>query len=378
MKLFIRFLTTLALLAGMRVQAQPDLTEEFITNDGSFRFNYPQGWDAEERSDGGLLLNQEGIGTILIFPPELLENGGFIPTRSAVTLLDAFIERGSGDFTFEEPEAVEGLSAARADFEIHIESFIETTSSFALAIYSDELATMLLCYGEEIDPDELEQLVFAIAQTMEVGTFAHVGDVSGDLPVLTDYATGDTEDEGADAIAELERLELIPEGGTLLLNEPLLFSALESGILVDEESASEYSEFVMAGLISLRPIEEGDFVFCGLITFVTGNTDDPSAFLMVGPTSEDEIIVLESHASDPEPHFIRRESPVDFYAPNHVLYIIRDQKVTVFVNGEALIENWPISFEPEQTVYTGTNMERGCVMTGVWTYGLPSDSIPEK
>jgi hypothetical protein len=378
MKSFMRLLAVLSFFISMRAQAQPDLTEEFITNDGAFRFRYPQGWDAEERDDGGLLLNLDGVGTILIFPPALLESGGLVPTKSAVTLLEDFIVRGNDNFTFKEPEAVEELSAARADFDIHLESFVETTSSFAVAVYNDELAAMLLCYGEEIDPDELEQLVFAIAQSMEVGTFARHGDVSGELPTLTDYLTGEIENEWTQAIAELERLDLIPEEGTLLLNEPMLFSALESGLIVYEESASEYSEFVMAGLISLRPLNEGDFVFCGLTTFLSGDKDDPSGFLMVGPTSEDEIVVLESHASSDEPHFIRRESPVDFYSPNHVLYIVRNQQVTVFVNGEAIIEHWPISFEPEQTVYAGTNMEPGCVMTSVWAYGLPSEQLPQK
>ncbi|MBZ0302549.1 MAG: hypothetical protein K8J31_22580, partial [Anaerolineae bacterium] len=317
--------------------------------------------------------------SLVITPPDVLNQMVLVPAEEDAqeTLIDSLAGAFDENFSFAPSEPVPGLNALRADFAAT--TLPDATSAFIMVVELDEGFALVLAIDQSDDPAAFEQTVIAIAQSFEVGTFARAGDPTGQLPILALYQPGNDEVEWSDAIAELERLDLIPPGGALLYNQSVLIGAVQDGLIFNPDSAWDQVDVVMAGRISLRPKEDADFAICGLVSRTTGPaTDVLSDFLIVGPTSDGRIVALENDASANERHLIERASPVDFHDPQHILYLVRQNRLTVFVNGEALIEDWPLQLPgPDdatlyETVRVGTQLDPGCVMTGVWAYGLPT------
>jgi hypothetical protein len=366
-------LMVILLLTVPLLSAQEQETEEqvFVNAEGTFRLHYPVRWEIRERPDGAILLDTR-TASLVITPPDLLETLFTLPTgdNPKEELIAALAGAFDENFSFEAGESVEGLDAVRADFAST--TLPDATAAFIMAVQVDDTFTLVLAIERGDDPDAFEDEVIAIAHTFEIGTFARPGDPTGNLPILIHHHSDDI----ADAIAELQTLMLVSEGGEVIYDHDILMSGMQEGFTIDPNSASGYDSVAMAGRISLRPLQEGAFAICGLVSRASGSaSDDLSDFLIVGPTADGRMIALENDASADERHLIERESPVDFHDPQHVLYIVREKRLTVFVNGEALIEDWPLRLPDEgddvsyETLYIGANLDPGCVMTGVWAYG---------
>lgn len=370
-------LLAILLLVLPVAQAQEVATESFVTGDGTFRFDYPADWPVQQRPDGSIAINT-GAFSIVITPPALMDALGLTTEDTTKeTLISRIAESFDERFSFEASQPVEGHDALRADFAAT--TLPDITAAFILVLDIDDQLAMVLATSAELTTTELEAQVMKMAESFEIGEFARPADPTGSLPILSDYATGDMQNEWIPAIAELEALGLIPEGGELIYAQNLLISAMQPGLSIDPNSASASADFVVGGRISLRPQEGTPLAICGLVSRSTGPASEAlSDFLIVGPTSDGRIIAMENDASADQRYFVARETPVNFHDPQHVLYIAQGGRLTLFINGIALIEDWPLSLPTEsdealyQTLYAGVNLDPGCVMTSVWVYGLPA------
>src|SRR5687767_13005742 len=101
----------------------------------------------------------------------------------------------------------------------------EYTSGFILAVEVDDGYAVLIAFGRGVNVDILTQRVYPIVATFETGEFDQPGVVTDGLPNLRYFNSGNMdEDEWERAVAELEELDLIPEGGELVYNEMFMVS----------------------------------------------------------------------------------------------------------------------------------------------------------
>lgn len=362
-------------VSGVLVLAQDDLTQVFTTSDGSFQLSLPDDWTAAEQPDGSLIVRGDAI-RLLISPPNVLVDVGLLDeiNPSPETLMDDFMALTGEQFEYQEITEFEldsGQKALRSDFTSDSEGFASVTAAFLVAVEVNDTFVLVAALGEGVNAETLETAAYTIAGTFRYGEFARPGEVTGELPTLQHYIGEDLDSGWEEAVTELESLGLISEGGELVFAEEWLVTAMNPGLSIDEDSASSHRNFVIAALISFRP-EDGNAV-CGLLARVTlGEDDDLASFVFVGVTPNDSLFVLES-GGDEEPRVFEAETGVRFHDPQHLLAIVRDDHLTVFVNGEGVIENWPLERAvAADDVLVGTNLESSCVMTSVWAYGFPA------
>lgn len=359
--MFKHFLVIVLSALAMPVLAQ-DPT--FTSEDGEFSFTYNErDWDVEEQRSGTIEVWNEPI-LLAIYPPDLLKGMDIITSdvETIADVLDTLVE--SSGFSHDETQIIaldSGKIAVRA--EIDVEEYEEISAAFMLVVEVGESYASVLAVGsDDVTGDDLEEAVYPIADTFE---YEESGDDdSSDLP--DDYgpwAGGDWE-QVADA---LEEMELIPSGGDLIFEEPGLMLRTEDMIEVENE------DVVMAALVSFRPADEEQY--CGFIVRATKslNSDDLKNFLFVGLRSNEELLVVETPISKDEEALIETfESPVDFYYPNHFLFVARGDTLNVFVNGEPVIEDMELNFDGDDELFATVDMGNSCVMTELWLYGLPA------
>ncbi len=382
-KYLLNSLLFLALLFGFgaSVQAQDTLAETYTTHDGTFRLRYPSDWSVDEAALSIVSLDRDG-GLITIMTPATLDfiGGSLLDAKSAKEVMSAFIASAGPGFTFGEPVKVvlpSGTVGYRAALTVNNETGNSVAEGFALTVpVSADAFAIIYGIPTGMDEADLKMLVYQVAESFEVGEFVVPGAVTGNLPSLRLIGAGGSADDWRPAIAELRRLDLVPAGGEAVFGEDMRIYGLQPGLYIDPDSSSEYQDFAMAALISLRVIQPDDLVLCGLMTRVTQTkADNLNTFLVVAATESNTILVMNRYTPAADP-FVYETGPVaaNFHDPQHLLYIVRDNELTVFVNGEAVIEALPLPIMPPSTepVLAGVNLDRDCVMTGIWAYGLPS------
>ncbi len=378
MRILWAALWVLLLLLPSAVWAQS--TTEFVNSDGSFRLEVPEDWRVEENRNGGISVNADAASLVVLLPTTL-EADGLLTARNNTTgeVLDAFLPLM--EFEFDEPEDLASssrLDGVRADFSRASLRDADLESAFVVALDVDDEIIVVIAFSRQLEMDELEDAVFDIARTFEFGDFEPTNPplvqtrIETDLPDLTQAAGGgDSERTYRKAIAELEDLDLIPADGELLLNEELLSSGFQEGLTLYEDDPFEGAEFVMAALISFRPVSDED-VLCGLLSRVTvDRRGREEASLFVGFDRDSQVVAFESERGNDERHETIIESGIDIYSPNHLLVVVRDETLTAFLNGIPIIDGWELEQPLADETLFGTYMDPSCVMTGQWVWTLP-------
>lgn len=361
------------------VQAQTELDGTFISEDSSLRFHYPGDWYIHERDDGLITFINDSVSVVIISPNQFERMGGEL--EPGATLQEALAELSLVlPFDYTVPQVFKlasGTKALRTNVTSEDESFARMTSSFMLAVPVGEQIVFLWAAGEGIGFDELEPVPYAVADTLELGNFNQPGAVTGELPILANYGLGSSGSAWEPAIEELESLGLIASGGELVYWEEMLNSAFNPGVELDHETPMpRATNFVMGARLSFRPVAEAGTPLCGLISRATENAaGELETFLAVLVTPSDTIAVIELEVPGEEPFLYETGFVIDFHNPEHIMYIVQGNQLTVFVNGAAVIENLALTFSAEERSsiesFIGTNMEHSCVMTGAWAYALP-------
>ncbi|MFN8530866.1 MAG: hypothetical protein U0670_19860 [Anaerolineae bacterium] len=203
--------------------------------------------------------------------------------------------------------------------------------------------------------------------------------VAGAMPTLApDYNAADSSDISSDwerAVEDMRDLGLIDAEGELLFTEDMAIESLGGS----GDGESTYRNTVMGALISVREDVPGTV---GVCTFITrgqmdrrGNIASAVGVLL---TSEDEIYALEQVDPNTEPNMLRvpyEGSAGTLYYPVYVVVLVKDSAVTVWIDGEVILDSWELEGELpdgeyESPVTTTVNPETGCVMTGLWGYGF--------
>lgn len=168
--------------------------------------------------------------------------------------------------------------------------------------------------------------------------------------------------------------------GELLFEAEMTSTSLGGPFNVSDDSESTYPNFAGGGLMSFRPEDQEDNL-CGFVMRVIVNEDDDfDNLLFVGVDAFDYVLVLHFNADDPDADPLIAEAPapddVVFHQPQYLTYVLNDNLMTVFVNGESVLEDVEIDLpEPDRRgevdpALAGAVLEYSCVMTSAWTYGF--------
>lgn len=371
----------LCLIFAFGAQAQDLLTSIYVTNDGYFRLEYPTTWNLTELDDGSVLVTR-GDMAIFILPPAALIMLGDEVTGAETTseFLDAFTSATEGMFELGTAEEIELLSGKKV-LEAPIEDSALTSETVIAVPVEDTFAVLIVSTsGDASTTAAVTVAALMIADSFELRSGSPLVTAPDDalLDVNALIGSGMSGDDWEGAVAELRRLDLIPaEGGEAVYGEDTMIWGIQPGLNLDPDSTSDYTDFAMGAVISLRLLEEDDTAICGLLTRVTGATDGSlTTYLVVGITEINTVVVLERFAQNADP-FVYETDVVDadFYSPQHLLYIVQGNSLSAYVNGKPVIEALELTTAPEAIPANGiigTALDRDCVMTGIWAYGLPS------
>lgn len=389
LRLWTRTLGIMGLIALFSIAVAQDNWTTFVTQDGEFRFQYPAGWRVSEDVTIGLSGRDANL---VIFSPNTLDRARILDDRLE-DVTDNIIEFSAANFTYQEDEIEEvELESGREALRVEIDGVIaegneglEFEAGFLLVTeVEDTFAAILSVSFRTVNDRELSEIVYTLADSFEVGEFdqpsegGEKGDSDtpnpnvGDLPTLRDY--GKTRQNTADweaVIAELQNFDLIPSDGELLYTEELINTAFNGEYSEDNAVESSSADVVMGAVMSFRPPDEENV--CGFIArSAFDRRGRVEAALFVGVNAENEVIVSETGPDLDDPNMIAVESPVDFYSPNHLMFIAYDQTVSVWVNGAPLIADFELIQENADfdEVFVGTDLQMSCVMSAVFAYAI--------
>lgn len=376
-----RFLTA-ALIAcavgfaagGQVALAQDDLTETFVMRDGGLRLRHAPNWRVEE--DAGVVYLQTPSFFVALYSPASLADMQAVSLRAAAR---SFIQ-STTDTDFDPLTEVtlnSGKTALRA--EAHFDSQPPNTTAFLLAFeaYGERAGAagstyVLMLVGG--DSATVTDTAYALADTVEVGAFSGVEPTREPLFYLD--LGGGSADDWHDVLAALQAVDLAADEGKLVFEAEMSSTSLGGVLNVSDDSESTYPNFAGGGLVSFRPEDQTDNV-CGFLVRLIQGEERFRQFLFIGVDAADNLLIIDYDADNPNAPTVTREpSGVVFYQPEYLFYALKDNRLTVFVNGGAVIAGLPVNL-PEPNAdgqvapsLAGAELEYSCVMTSAWTYGF--------
>jgi hypothetical protein len=118
--------------------AQETLSETFVSEDGSFTFAYPDGWDAVEQEAGKVILTNADV-TITFYGPSFVDQVlSEIDTADLEATLNSFLEAGGMPAQNMTSLEIGDSTVAQAE----IESAVGTGAAFGLAFDSDTMGVV--------------------------------------------------------------------------------------------------------------------------------------------------------------------------------------------------------------------------------------------
>ncbi|MBL8155424.1 MAG: hypothetical protein JNM70_14665 [Anaerolineae bacterium] len=369
----------LILLCGLMVgaaRAQDDGVLTYVSQDGSFKMDYPDYWEVDEDGAGLIMVAStgnnilvDGIEMVILLPSQL-EASNVLTARvdSADELLDNLL-RTSGGLEVDDPEPIESplediapVSGLRANLTQSWLRERDLADGYLLVIELDDSFVVMLVGSSNVTGRMLDGQVFLLVSTFEFGSFEPAE------PAVRENR------EAAEIIDGLRGEEIIPSGGELLISEDFLASGSEGLFELFENARYTGTDFVVAADISFRPFE-GVPPYCGLLTRVEPDgrgTDGPGLF--IGWDADSQVVLYDN--DDPPPRgdlILEQKTSVDIFTPHRLIAVLVDGELTVFVDGESIIEgeNLRLPRLTEDETFFGVSMNPSCVMTGVWVWGWP-------
>ncbi|GAB4510074.1 MAG: hypothetical protein OHK0046_06210 [Anaerolineae bacterium] len=341
--------------------AQLELVETFSADDGTWSFAYPEGWTTEV-DEGLVFVDGEGA-FLLVFGPEVVE-----------TLVDPASDLGEVldtiapllDYTTSD-EKNTGVTEDGRDFavaDLFADDTTRTTLGFALN-FSDGRRGVIFAELED-DSDLTFDTVIQI-----VLSFDATGQGGGAVSSLTDHAG-----EWQDAIAELTETGMIGSGGSLVFFEDYAFFSGQGRYFTALGRNLPRTDIVMAGELTYTASNATELETCTLLArIVTNNQGTAQQFLQVGLTNDNAVLLLDRFGTG-EDELVGEFLTADYALgePTHFLMLAIDDTLTIYLNGELLMDSYPISTRSGSygIALTGLGAGARCEGRNIWVYEAPS------
>jgi hypothetical protein len=175
------------------------------------------------------------------------------------------------------------------------------------------------------------------------------------------------------AINELLLLDLISEGGALVFEEDLAFFEGRGDYYTGLARRSPHTNIVIAGELTFTSANTDTIETCGLFARVTSNLrGDALEFVQIGLSNNEEVFYAD-RPEDTDAGFLSIEPVnIDLSTAHHLLAILTDDELTLFLDGELLFNAEPIN---ERDGTYGIGLTGGvdgsrCEGRNIWVYTL--------
>jgi hypothetical protein len=145
-----------------------------------------------------------------------------------------------------------------------------------------------------------------------------------------------------EAITELERLGLVPAGGSEIFSEPYAFFEGTGNWFTPLASHRPFTHVVMAGTLNLRAGNTSALETCGLLVrIVQGSTSTVGTFLEVALDNTGRLFVADRVEGE-NSTLNQATGVVELGVPHHLLFTVLRDKVTVYLDGRRVLEDVPV------------------------------------
>ena len=372
-------LCLLAIGVSLFTFAQEALTETYTTEDGSLSFRYPEGWRINDLNGQTIMLRGSisAPAAFTFYPPDFVE----IFASNANTAEDA-LDDMADSFGFIVGSALEYPLVPNTAFATVLEDG-EVGFVFMTRLSSGRFA-MLQAMTRGSDPEETVRLTLEILRTMDSGNPFEIGNGNNTTPSVTSTPVVDEgfpqfltnhAGEWQDAVEELEEQGVIASGGSLVFNENRAFFSGQGNFFTPLARNSPFADIIMSGELSFNVGNLDELEQCVLTSRIeTDNRGNATKFLDVGFLNDGTLFVIDVFSRSEDPVFTFSQESLDLDIPHHILYLAQDDTVTVYLNGELIIENFEI--ENRSGTYGISLLGRGpsaqCVGNNIWVYQAPA------
>ncbi len=360
-------------------QAQ-DLTETYVSEAEGYVFNYPSDWVIEVDSDGFPLLSSADSTIFTVFFGTAYVNeisrGSNDPDKALQRVLTdvgadlegqmELREIGGRDSALVQPITMSGSTGLAA----------------LIAFDGGGFGAMIAFAGNEDDLVQNQETLLAVLESFNAAaentqstqttqtTTTQTTTTQSNVAAQLDDADGDWED----AIAELESLGMIPEGGRLVFEEDSAFFSGRGSFFTGLASSLPNTHIVMAAELSFTVGSTSETETCSLLArVVTDNQGNATTYLDVGIDNEGSIY-FANLLSDGEFPSQNLAQDVDFSEPLHLLFLAVDDQLTVYVNGELRAEG--VEIEENSGTYgialRGAGAGARCEGRNIWVVRVGS------
>lgn len=376
----IRFVLAAVLLAAIgvvNVLAQAnDLTETFESEFG-YQLDHPAGWIVqdspadEETGNTTLATSARGDYAVLFLEPLPLRLVGRGETTSEIML-----DRWS-DFVVDTP--VETEDANGREIVVATLSLDGTPGIGYMVNFGEEQGWALMA---AYDFAELERTVDAEAEELFdaiASSFRPIGGVT-DAPGLKDAPAGEAparlisaDGNWQDAIDELAEAGIIGSGGFLVFNEPRAFFDGQGSFYTPLARNAPFADIVMAGTLTYTASVTSETETCALMAGIEQSVGNSiNTYAEIGFTNGNFFYYIDRVNGEAQA-IEELAADVSLSTSHHVLFIIQDGLVTVYLDGDLVATDLPM-VERAGTygiALTGRSATAACVGDNIWVYQVP-------
>lgn len=150
-------------------------------------------------------------------------------------------------------------------------------------------------------------------------------------------------DEGINAaVDELETLGVIPSGGSEIFREPLAYFEGTGNWYTALASYKPFTHIVMAGTLNFRPSDSGESEVCSLLARTVNTGTQATSYTQVGISNEGVLLLIDIADQEMITGQIGAAN-LAFDEPQHIIVLLMRDTATVYLNGERVLHNVPIS-----------------------------------
>lgn len=362
----------------LAAQAQDDrLNATYTSEDGMFAFDYPGMWTPDIFDDGSVNLYSYDVSVdIYIYGPFLLEELGYDLTDPLDELLEQFLaeydeaipgDDGVVDVTLDDIDALRlGFVYEESDY---------SSGLLGVPLGEDELPAIVEYYYQ--DEDDLE-LIDAIAASLRVpGEAGETDEADAAGMDATDGADALTSYDAAweDAIEELQAAGVIPAGGGLIFTEDYAYFTGQGNFYTPLARTVSEQDVVIAAELTYTASGSDDLESCSLGARVVWDesTGNSNRYLDAGLLGSGNAFYLDQQGDEGE--FDTSLDTFDLDEPHHILIILIDDALTVYIDGELVFEDAPVEARAGSfgVGLNGKGAGANCEARSIWAYRVTAE-----
>lgn len=373
----LRFVSLIALImVTMLSMVMPVMAQEtFVSPDEDWQIEVRRGYDIElDRNDVGLLTSRDA--SFELYGPIVLESFGYEGYDDPVDLMEdvADVEEYTlEELSFSSDVAGNYIVILRRD-DI---GYIGVTK-----VFDDGNLGLVLILLNVLDDDDLLLEVLEITDSFnspssDPGSTRSGGTQGSGSTTTPNLSTSvesllDFDADWEDAIAELEDEGLIPSDGELVFFEDYAFITGSGGNYTSLASRASVQNVVMAGELTFTP-DGREYQTCSLAARVISDSNNVSnIFLEFGINTDEELYVFDAFGpGEGESAFTNVGSgdPEDIH---HYLAIVADDTVTLYIDGELVIEGLEVDKRSGSfgVLLRGDRRNATCEARNTWAYSF--------